>query len=229
MLLPLLPQLLILIGPLAGAIVGALAVYVVGVRKSKVDLRVAEMTIQTQREIAEGQRKIQIDIDRDRQNRQKIEEAYGHLMGWIYEIEVAIEDICSGLSFGDEAYVVKCMRQVDDWSWETIRPPKYTAATSYLWSDSVRDLLGETGKPSAAFSGAALRAYCIRLSPEVMRKCVGSPRAERIQECFKEYEGNITVWTDTMQAMAVGRAELLSILNKVQNQVRQEMLSSQVD
>jgi hypothetical protein len=221
----LLSQLLTLIGAVAGTMVGGLTAYAAGVHKSRVDLRIAEMNLQTQLGIAEGQRQVQIAIDRDRQNRQKVEEAYGNLMEWLYSIESTTENIYSGLFSDDEEFFAKCMRSIDEWPWETLKAPKYTAATRYLWSDSVHDLLGELGGSSAKFTDAALSAYHIRLSPEVMRKCVDSATVERSQEIKAWADVKQQVEQQDKQDMWVGRGELLSILDKVRNQVRQEMLS----
>jgi hypothetical protein len=200
--------------------VGGLTAYAAGVHKSRADLRIAEMNLQTQLEIAA--------IDRDRQNRQKVEEAYGYLMEWLFEIQSTVEEIWSGLFSDDEEFLVKCMRSIDEWEWTTLKAPRYTAATRYFWSDSVHDLLGKLYGCSK-FTEAALLAYCIRLSPEVMRKCVGRATAERRQETKNEYEGNKKAWADVRRDMSVGRGELLSVLDKVRNQVRQEILSGRVD
>ena len=218
----LLSQLLPVIGTVAGTMLGGLTAYAAGIHKSRVDLRIAEMNLQ-------GQSHVQIAIDRDRQNRQKVEEAYGNLMEWLYSIESTIENIYSGLYSDDEEFFVKCKRSIDEWPWETLKAPKYTAATRYLWSDSVHDLLGELGGSSVKFTSAASIAYRVRLSPEVMRKRVDSATVERRQE--------IKAWADVQEQvkqqdkldMWVGRGELLNILDKVRNQVRQEMLSGRVD
>jgi hypothetical protein len=224
----LLSQLLPLIGAVAGAMVGGLTAYAAGVHKSRADLRIAEMNLQTQLEIAEGQRQVQISIDRDRQNRQKVEEAYGNLMEWLFEIESTIEDISSGLFSDDEECLVKCMQSIDEWEWTTLKAPKYTAATRYFWSDSVHGLLGKLYR-SSKFTEAALHAYCIRHSPEVMRKCVGAATAERRQKIKNEDEGNKKALADVRREMRVGRSELLGVIGEVRNQVRLEMLSDRVD
>ena len=97
----LLSQLLPVLGTIAGALVGGITAYAAGVAQSRSDMRAVEQQIDAQLAIAEESRRTEIAVDRDRQNRQK-EEAYGHLMEWLYDLESAVANVYSGLFSEDE-------------------------------------------------------------------------------------------------------------------------------
>jgi hypothetical protein len=218
----LLSQFLPVLGTLAGALIGGVTAYRAGLVKTRADLEIARHQVNTQLAIAEGQRLIQIAIDRDRQNRQKIEEAYLHLMEWLYEIESTISDIYSGLFSDDAELLVRCMKAIDDWPWETLRAPHYTAATRYMWSERVNNLMAAFGGISVEFVNAAERGYYIHLPEDVMRRCVGPELAERRGQIRENAESGAL--EEARRAVFNGRRDLLDHLGKVRQAVRSEMI-----
>jgi hypothetical protein len=224
----LLPQLLAVLGTIAGALVGGLTAYAAGVVKSRSDLRVAEWQVEAQLAISDGARQTQIAIDRDRQNRQKVEEAYGHLMEWLYDIEATIEEIYSGLFTDDEETLIRCVKLIDEWPWETLRAPRYTASIRYLWSAEVSERLGSFMGKSANFTAVALHAYIIHVPDPVMRRCAPGPTADNRAESRKRYTSNPTEGMPTGDVWR-GRCELLNSIADVRVQVRREMFASTAD
>jgi hypothetical protein len=64
----------------------------------------------------------------------------------------------------------------DEWSWETLRAPDYTAATRYLWSKEVNECLGVLRKICLTYNGST-QGLCYSVSDDVMAQCVPASTA----------------------------------------------------
>lgn len=197
---PLLPVLVPILGTVAGTMIGGLLTYAAGVRQKKIDLQLAERQAAVQISLARDQIDGQIAAERDRQRQQKIEEAYGFLMEWLYDLEGVLDEVWSGVCEREKgAETAKAMEILDEWSWKTLRPPRNTAATQFYWSPEVVDLIEKFRGVSSDFHSSARVALTYKES--------GSENIRRKQPVLE------------------GRNRLLKIIQDLRDQVRGEMLS----
>jgi hypothetical protein len=92
-----LTTLLPLLGTVAGTMIGGLLTYAADVRQKKIDLQLAERQAAVQLTLARNQIDGQVAAERDRQRQQKIEEAYGFLMEWLYDLEGVLDEVWFGV------------------------------------------------------------------------------------------------------------------------------------
>ncbi|WP_409462023.1 hypothetical protein [Amycolatopsis sp. GA6-003] len=98
-----------------------------------------------------------LDADEARRRLEKVEHAYGQLMGWLYELEIDVDGVHVALYSDNRTNLNDLNRKLESWSWSTLRPPREVAATQYYWNDAIRDLMGEFYRKMYDFVGWAIR------------------------------------------------------------------------
>ncbi|GAA1672930.1 hypothetical protein [Fodinicola feengrottensis] len=180
-----------------GVAVGALLTHFTGMRQKNIDVALAV-------EMASKQVYGQMAAERDRQRQQKIEEAYGHLNEWLYELEEQLVHVWFGMTDGAApATLTRAQHIIDQWPWESLRPPRKSAATQFYWSPAVWDLLRK-------FDGASSEFYT---NANIGLK-FNAGKMEGDDTAVQQYRS--IVWPT--------RRQLLRIIKDIREQVREEML-----
>lgn len=161
-----LDQALPVLGTLIGALIAGITTYAAGARRAKTDLEIAErqtktqvetarQQVESQLEAARQQARVTVEAETEKHRREKLEEAYRHLMTWIDDVEQTVNDVWGGLFAKDPETQARTKHVLDQWPWETLRPAKEAAATQHYWSKEIRDLRRSFSGASAAFHSAA--------------------------------------------------------------------------
>ncbi|QIM15452.1 hypothetical protein G7067_01960 [Leucobacter insecticola] len=126
--------------------------------QSKANLKALEVQLSAQAREGTLHRASQLKIERERHQRQRIEEAHEQLMLWCYQLEVTMDDIWHGIHSSDAETVSNTQHLLDEWPWETLRRPAPAAALSYYWSEKTVRLIYDVEAESAHFSTNARMA-----------------------------------------------------------------------
>lgn len=209
-----LTQVLPVLGALIGSLIAGLTTYAAGARRAKTDLEIAErqtktqvetarQQVESQLEAARQQARATVEVETEKHRREKLEEAYGHLMTWIDELEQTVNDVWGGLFAEDAETQANIRRVLDQWPWETLRPPKEATATQHYWSKEISELRRSFSGASAAFHSAAGAA--LETAPNS-----DSDRDETVQKLISE------TWK--------GHSKLIGILEDIRTQAHADVL-----
>lgn len=193
------------LGTLGGAIVAGMMTLAASSRRTLADREIARQQLETQLRLAQQQHKADLDAEREKQRRQKIDEAYGQLMVWLHEMQAKIDDVWVAVYSDDSELIERARHILYEWAFETLRPPKEAVPTQYYWSESVRRLLLEIGGVSEEFTSAANAALLpINHSAE---------EDTRLREALQSTRGKV----------GTGRDRLNGVINHIHKTVRTEM------
>ncbi|MFC0112625.1 hypothetical protein [Kibdelosporangium aridum] len=193
-------ELTLIVCVLGGVLIGGFLAYYVGIR---VILIASERNLHAQ--LVASERKLRLELESDFRRRQQrlLEESYGKLMGWLYELDIAVDGVWAGIH-AKEPDVLKDLRiTLEEWPWKTLKPPEYVASTQHCWSVEVRDLLTRFYGRSVSFVDAAHGA-------------VRQPQEE---------SGDSEILQTAVHATWEGRSELQRIIVKIREQARLELLN----
>ncbi|WP_157555428.1 hypothetical protein [Nocardia crassostreae] len=153
------------IGTLSGVFVANIMTLAAGSRRARTDREIAHRQLEAQLRLAQQQHTAQLEIEREKQRRQEIDEAYGQLMVWLHEMQGRIDDIWIAV-YSDEPDLIERVRNVlRDWPFGTLRPPREAAPTQYYWSSNVRKLVASLGGASFDLTSSATAVLNPRESP----------------------------------------------------------------
>jgi YD repeat-containing protein len=191
-------QLLPIAGTLTGVLIGAIATFANGVRRSR------DLERQARAHLASGieQQKILIYAEQVREQRKRIEESYAKLMSWLHDLERTIDEIWDGIYMTDNQGLTRVKHILDQWPWETLRVPRDLSFAEIYWSIEIRSLLRR-------FSGKSSR-YVLGTRMIIEAKI----------------ESNVESDDDSMQQrteMWDERGRLLGVIDEIRKQVRTEL------
>lgn len=192
------PQVLSSLGAAGG--VSAVTSYLIGRRQNRTSLQVAHVQANTQADLAMTQRV----IEHDKFRRQKLEEAYGHLMLWLHDMESSINDLWDHLCNPGAEHQEAATKLLDDWPWEMLRPPRDAARMRYFWSAKVQDLIGNLNELSSGLLNGGWAA-------NIHREATG-------EEKEKFRRGQTEFWEH--------RTKILKTMTDVRHAIRKELLDS---
>jgi gas vesicle protein len=173
------PAVLPVIGTIAGTAIGALTGVLTVHVQSRTTRRVADMQARTQLQIAAAQHDMQVSVEISKRQRERKEEAYRTLMLWLDDIQVALEQVHSAVFSDNQEALRDALTIVDEWPWQTLRAPQYTAETRYLWSNAVDTGLREAFGISASWTPYARPAVLAQMTHETRMAALGAERADR--------------------------------------------------
>jgi hypothetical protein len=146
-------DLVLVIGTLGGVLVGSLVTF--GAAK-RVSAHPPAVTPAPPADTGEKQLRIQLEAEAKRRRLEKIDDSYGKLLGWLYELEVTTDGVRLATWSKKPDVIHRSLKVVEEWPWQTLRPPRYVASTQHYWSDDVRALVDSFYRDSAPFISSAL-------------------------------------------------------------------------
>lgn len=149
-------QVMTVVGTLVGALITGLTTFAANARKAKTDLSIAQQQSKTQIEVARQQANATIEAEIEKHRREKVEESYNELMAWMDDLERTLDAVWFGIcATPGEPSEKNAENILNEWPWETLRPPKSTARSQHYWSDAITELIAEFSGTSAHFHGNA--------------------------------------------------------------------------
>jgi hypothetical protein len=136
---------------------------------------------------------------------------------WLDDIQVALEQVHSAVFSDNQEALRDALTIVDEWPWQMLRAPRYAAETRYLWSNAVDTGLREAFGISASWTPYARPAVLAQMTHETRMAALGAERADRWAQSHPPESEDIRGEMWGKQRSVVSR------LNSVRNQVRQEM------
>ncbi|NUS44587.1 MAG: hypothetical protein HOQ24_12980 [Mycobacteriaceae bacterium] len=136
---------------LAGTVIGGLVTLSAASKQAKASREVARQQFENQLVLAQHQLAAQLEAERGKQRRVKIDEAYGQLMLWMHDVRTLVDNIWVAIFSDDAAFVEETHKALIEWPFETLRPPREFAPAQFYWSDDVNELLIKFGGRSAEF------------------------------------------------------------------------------
>lgn len=113
----------------------------------------AERSLETQFRISEERIRQISRIERDKQLRANIEEAYSHLGGWLWELDLAIDGMVVNVYSEDNKLTQDTLSEIESWHWWRLRPPKTVASMQHYWSSDVHERVNKIYEHSQPFVG----------------------------------------------------------------------------
>ncbi|MFC5186030.1 hypothetical protein [Actinomadura harenae] len=129
-------------------------------------MQVADVQARTQIELADRQFQAQRAIEEDKFCRQKLETAYEAVTEWLDGMERLIDEPWGHICADGPEHREAARKIVDDWPWETLRPPLAVSRLSYCWSEEVRELIYSLGGISSKLCFGASVANTNREAPK---------------------------------------------------------------
>lgn len=160
------PSIIGFVGVAVGTVVASLA----AARQSRADTRIAITQIESQQMLAREQAVDELELERERHRRERLEEAYIQLMIWCASLEETINLIWIACAEPGSDGLRRAHAMARDWPFIVLVEPKEAAGHRHYWSEDVHDLLEEFRGASGRFVKPAnilLSAYVSGTRPAV--------------------------------------------------------------
>ncbi|MFI0805271.1 hypothetical protein [Amycolatopsis lurida] len=123
---------------MAGMLAGGAMTFRYAIRAGQAS---GERSLQAQLLSAEQGLKMRLEAEARRRMQEKLEESYGKLMGWFFELDMVVDSVWIGIHSTDQEIIEETRMTLHKWPWVTLKPPQYVASTQQYWSVAVRDLI----------------------------------------------------------------------------------------
>lgn len=195
---------IVLVAAMAGMLAGGAMTFRYAIRAGQVS---GERILQAQLLSAEQRLKMRLEAEAERRLHEKLEESYGKLMGWFFELDMVVDSVWIGIHSTDQEIIEETRTTLDKWPWVTLKPPQYVASTQQYWSVAVRDLIEKFYGDTVDF---------VRFAQIVIRSVDDSKGGDDVKDRAME-----KVWE--------GRGKLRESIAKIREQAGVELMHPERD
>lgn len=195
---------IVFIAALAGMLAGGAMTFRYAIRAGQASV---ERSLQAQLHSAEQRLKMRLESETRQRRHEKIEESYGKLMGWFFELDLVVDSVWIGLHSADQGIIEETRTTLEKWPWVTLKPPQYVASTQHYWSVAVRDLVDKFYGDTVDF---------VRFAQIVIRSGDDSKEGDDVKDRAME-----KVWE--------GRGKLRESIAKIREQAGVELVHPEQD